>query len=271
MSDLRQWHLTALITGGSKGIGLALAREFARHGHDLVLVGREQVALDRAATSLRHRYAVTVSTRAVDLSRHNAPAELFHWAEEAGIQIDVLVNNAGLGDHGAFAESDLDRQMAMLNLNMLSLTAMTHWFLKPMIARGQGRILNVASVMAYFAGGPQWASYVASKAYVLSFSRGLATELHGTGVSVTALSPGTTATDFVGNANVGNTRAYRWLPKVSVNHVARAGYRATVRGRQTVVPGIFNKVLAFLGELHPRIIAQGVFTFLSHENPKLRN
>lgn len=271
MSEIQNERPTALITGGSKGIGLALAREFARQGHDLVLAGREEAALDRAACELREKYRVRVSTGSVDLSRNGGPAELFGWVEDAGIQVDVLVNSAGVGDHGAFAESDLDSQTSMLSLNMLSLTALTHLFLKPMIARRKGRILNVASVVAYFAGGPNWVTYVASKAYVLSFTRGLAAELRGTGVTVTALSPGTTATDFVSNADVGNTRAYRWLPKVSAEQVAKAGYRAAVKGRPTVVPGIINKILAFLGELHPRPIAQGVFAFLSRENQIARS
>ena len=118
-------------------------------------------------------------------------------------------------------------------------------------------------VVAYFAGGSNWAGYVASKTYVLSFTRGLAAELRGTGVTVTVLSPGTAATDFVSDARVGNTRAYRWLPKVSTKHVAEVGYRAAMNGRTTVVPGLINSLLAFLGELQPRGLAQGVFSFLS--------
>ncbi len=260
---------TALVTGGSKGIGLALAREFARNGHDLFLVARKKEALKRAATELEHEVGVAVKTYAIDLARPGASEELFHYAQAAGIHVDVLVNNAGLGAHGAFAESDRDRTHAMLDLNVVSLTSLTHLFLKPMLARGEGRVINVASVVAYFAGGPQWAAYVASKAYVLSFSRGLAVELRGTGVTVTALAPGATATDFVADAGVGSTRVYRWLPKVSVERVASTAYRSAMKGRTTVVPGILNKVLAFLGELHPRSVALAVFALLSRGRARL--
>lgn len=254
---------TALVTGGSKGIGLALAREFARNGYDLLLVARKKKALKEAATEIEHEIGVAVRTYAIDLAGPGAPEVLFHYAQEAGIHVDALINNAGLGAHGAFAQSDRSRTKAMLDLNIVSLTSLTHLFLNPMLARGEGQIINVASVVAYFAGGPQWAAYVASKAYVLSFSRGLAKELRGTGVTITALAPGSTATDFVADVGVGSTRVYRWLPKVSVERIARAAYRSAMKGRTTVVPGILNKVLAFLGELHPRSVALAVFSLLS--------
>lgn len=253
----------ALITGGSKGIGLALAGEFARHGHDLILVARDEAALERVASDLRETTQSAVHTYAGDLSREKSPGQLFRWVTDADLQVDVLVNNAGIGDHGDLVTTDPVRLRTMLRLNIEGMTELTRLFLDPMLQRGSGRILNVASVTAYFAGGPHWASYVASKAYVLSFTRGLRAELEGTGVTVTALSPGTTATDFVGDSGVGRIRAYRWLPQLSVEDVAKAGYRAIARGKKEIVPGLANKMLAFLGELHPRGVAQGVFGFLS--------
>lgn len=254
---------TVLITGGSKGIGFALAKEFARHEHDLVLVARSETDLQRAADVLHKDYDCRVATFALDLTADDAPAGLFRRMTEEGIAVDVLVNNAGVGDYGPLKDSDLNRQFDMLRLNILSLTALTQLFLPGMIKRGFGRILNVASIVAYFSGGPNWASYVASKHYVLAFTRGLAKELTGTGVTATVLSPGPTATGFVGRAGVGSVRAYRWIPKLSVSGVARAGYQGALAGRKTVVPGFINKTLAFLGELPPRAIAQTVFAFLS--------
>lgn len=254
---------TALITGGSKGIGIELAKEFARHEHDLVLVARNQAGLQHAADELRNDYDCRVTSFALDLAVDDAPAELFRRMQAKAIRVDVLVNNAGTGDYGPFADSDLDRQITMLRINILGLTALTRLFLPGMIECGHGRILNVASVVAYFAGGPNWASYVASKHYVLAFTRGLSKELSGTGVTATSLCPGPTATDFVSHAGVGSARVYRWVPKISPSGVARAGYRAAVAGRTTVVPGLINKILAFLGELPPRAIALIVFAFLS--------
>lgn len=209
----------ALITGGSKGIGIELAKQFASHEHDLVLVARSEVGLQRAADELKSGYDCRVTTFTLDLIADDAPTELFRRVKAKGIRVDVLVNNAGSGDYGPLSDSDLERQLDMLRINILSLTALTRLFLPGMIERGNGRILNLASVVAYFSGGPNWASYVASKHYVLTLTRGLAKELSGTGVTATALCPGPTATDFVGQAGVGGARVYRWIPKVSPTDV----------------------------------------------------
>ena len=253
---------TALITGGSRGIGLALAKQFAQHGHDLVLVARNAADLERAVSELQHEHPCTVVPISLDLTADDAPSCLALELKRRDIQIDVLVNNAGVGDYGPLAQNAADRLSAMLKLNVVTLSALTRQFLPDMIARGRGRILNLASVVAYFAGGPGWSGYVASKHYVLAFTRGLSRELSGSGVSVTALCPGPAETDFIARSAVGGTRAYRWLPKTSVAATARAGYRAAMAGRTIVIPGLTNKLFAVLGELPPRGIAQAVFAYL---------
>jgi short-subunit dehydrogenase len=254
---------TVLITGGSRGIGLDLAKQFALHGFDIVLVARNDRDLSDAEKQLKMEAACQVTTIKLDLTKTGAPAELYREVSAKGMQVDILVNNAGMGDVGLFAESEPGRQLDMLQLNILALTAVTRRFLPDMLARGRGRIMNVASVVAYFAGGANWASYVASKHYVLALTRGLVRELSGSGVTVTALCPGATETDFVAQAGAGDMPVYRWLPKVSAEKVAVAGYRAVLAGKTTVVPGLLNKLFAMLGELPPRAIAQSVFGLLS--------
>lgn len=256
----------ALITGGSRGIGFALAKRFAQHGYDLVLVARDWRKLEQAADLLRDDYQCAAIPLNLDLTEDDDVDVLIDELCSRNIIIDVLVNNAGLGDYGPFVESDSEQISDMLKLNVLGLTALTRRLLPDMIARGKGRILNVASLVAFFAGGPNWASYVASKHYVLAFTRGLRGELAGTGVSVTALCPGPASTDFAESTGVGASRVYRWLPRTSLSTIASAGYRATKAGRATITPGLLNKIFAFLGELPPRGIAQVVFAYLSRGN-----
>ncbi|MET0071199.1 MAG: SDR family oxidoreductase [Candidatus Thiodiazotropha sp.] len=267
MKDLRKEDRPrVLISGGSKGIGFELAKRFAGNGHDLVLAARSETDLKHAARQLEGEYGSGVAVCPIDLTADGGATELYRWVSNKGLQVDVLVNNAGIGDVGSFATSDLNRQIDMLQLNIIALTSLTRLFLPGMIERGNGRILNVASLAAYFSGGANWASYVASKHYVLAFTRGLGRELSGTGVKITALCPGPTATGFVGKAGAGDMPIYRWMPKLSPSKVADAGYRAVMAGRTTAIPGLLNKLFALLGELPPRTIAQSVFGFLSHSS-----
>jgi len=166
---------------------------------------------------------------------------------------------------GHFARQNLESTMNMLQLNMMALTRLTHLFIQPMLARKQGRILNVSSIVAYFSGAPNWAAYVASKHYVKTFSKGLSRELRNTGVAVTLLSPGTTATDFVTTADATTMRAYQTPRNVSPADIARLAYKSCQAGKATAIPGIFNKILAFLGELPPRAITFEIFAFLSQK------
>jgi short-subunit dehydrogenase len=256
---------TVLVTGGSKGIGLAIAQEFARHGHDLILVARGEEALETAVKKIIQRENVHVTQFAMDLSQQNAPELLFEKVGQKGLSVDVLVNNAGFGMTGNFSKADYSRMSKLLQLNMVRLSQLTHLFLQPMLARGFGRILNVGSVAAYFAGGPNWSAYVASKHFVRAFSRGLSWELRGTGVASTLLSPGATATDFVSTADAANMLVYHIPGKLKVERIARVAYQACQSGKASAIPGLLNKLFAFLGELHPRNLAYGIFALLSRK------
>lgn len=241
---------TALITGASNGIGLELAKLFARDGHDLVLVARSEDKLRELAADMERTHGISALVIAKDLSDTAAPAEVYEQIKAAGRRIDVLVNNAGYGSFGLFAETDLDFELKMIRLNIESLTHLSKLYVRDMIAQKSGRILNVAST-ASFQPGPLMAVYYASKAYVLSFSEALANELEGTGVTVTALCPGPTESGFQSVANMQNSK----LVKGSImdaKTVAEIGYRGLHDGLTVVIPGLSNKVMAGSVKFMPR-------------------
>jgi short-subunit dehydrogenase len=235
---------TTLITGSSSGIGLALAREFAKHGHPLVLTSRSASELREVAAALSSTYQVEVRTIAADLEHSNAAEEIYAAVENDGLTVDVLVNNAGLGFRGKFWEIPIERDISVARVNIEAIMRLTKLFLLQMIRRHRGRIMNTASV-AGFEPGPLMAVYHASKAFVLSFSEALARELEDTGVTVTALCPGATDTDFFSKANMTATRAFQKGPVMSPHEVAEIGYRGCMRGDRTVVTGGANRALVF--------------------------
>lgn len=242
---------TALITGASSGIGLALARVFAGDGVDVILSARSEDRLRELANEVRETYRVKARVIPADLSRPGQAQKIYDRVVATGWQVDCLVNNAGFGVYGDFAETDWMAEAAMVQVNIVALTQLTKLFLPEMIARGRGKILNVASTAA-FQPGPMMAVYFATKAYVLSFSEAIAHELRGTGVHVTALCPGATETGFQRAAGATGSRVFdsRKLPTGA--DVARYGYKVLQRQKRVAVHGAINKMLAFGTRLLPR-------------------
>lgn len=241
----------ALVTGASAGIGAELARELARHGHDLVLTARRVPPMQALAEELRGGGA-EATVIAADLSRPGAAVALAEDIAGGGLEIDVLVNNAGFGAAGRFARTDPGRLGDMLQVNIVALTELTRLLLPGMVDRGYGRILLVASV-AGFQPGPHMAAYFASKAYVLSLGEALAYELRGTGVTVTTLCPGATATEFFEVAGAANSIMSRRLRRMMpAGDVARLGYRGLMSRKRVVITGAMNRITALAGRYAPR-------------------
>jgi len=244
---------TALVTGASSGIGVELARELGRRGATVILVARREERLHDLAVQIRQESRVRVEVIAVDLTAPDAVPGLYAELAERGLVVDVLVNNAGFGSHGAVSELTWERTSQMLELNILALVRLTKLALPGMIERRWGRVLQVASIGAYQP-CPTYASYGASKAFVRSFSEALNFELRGSGVSCTVLSPGATATEFMEVAGQELTGAHQ-LVMMSSASVARIGVRALLAGRASVVPGWLNVLATFATRFAPRRLA----------------
>lgn len=239
---------TALITGASGGIGLELAKIHAKHGNDLVVVARSEDKLEALKRDLEAKYNVSVTVIACDLSKPNAAKEIFDKTEGLGIEIDVLMNNAGFGGHGLFYERDLKADQAMIQVNITTLTDLTHYYLKGMVERNKGRILNVSST-ASFMPGPLQAVYYATKAYVTSFSQAIAEEVREHNITVTALCPGTVATGFVEAGDLQGVDA--WKNAKTPESVAKCGYDSMMRGElvafnEGALKFMLNWVIPFL-------------------------
>lgn len=253
---------SALITGASSGIGLELARLFAQDKHDLVLTARNSDALERVGSDLASRYRIRYWVIGADLAEPAAPAAIVSRIPPAALPVTVLVNNAGFGTAGPFAATDLATELALLQVNVVALTALTKLLLPPMLAQQSGRILNVASTAA-FQPGPFMAVYYASKAYVLSFSEALAEEVAGSGVTVTALCPGPTQTQFLSRAGLGDVRHLARNPlAMGAAPVAAIGYRALRRGTRMVIPGFGNKLGALAVRLSPQRVVVKVLRLI---------
>jgi len=259
--------LATLITGGSSGIGRELAKLFAEDRRDLVLVARNRKKLDEFARDLTAAFSVAVRVIARDLARPDAPAEIAKELSSADVAVDTLVNNAGFGVYGAFAETDGAKELEMLQVNIVALTQLTKLFLPQMLERKSGRILNVASTAA-FQPGPLMAVYYASKAYVLSFTEALANEVADTGVVVTALCPGPTDTEFQKEAGLEETHLFRSPFVQDARSVAHAGYAGLAAGKQVVIPGLANRILAQGVRFSPRRVVTATARWFQEQKKK---
>ena len=239
---------TTLITGASSGIGLHLASEFAKNGHPLVLVARVESELREIAQNLNDSFQVEAAIIAKDLRDPNAADEIREQLE--GGTVEILVNNAGVGQKGKAWEIPLEEDLSMVRLNIEAILRLNKAFLPPMVSRRRGRILHTASI-AGFQPGPGYAVYVATKAFLLSYSEALATELKETGVTVTALCPGPTDTDFFVKADMLQTRAFQEAQLMAPQDVAATAYKALMAGDRVIVPGAINKAFVFRGRFLP--------------------
>jgi short-subunit dehydrogenase len=242
---------TALITGASNGIGLELAKIHASKGGDLVLVARNKSKLDELKTALENQYNISVYTIGKDLSEIHAAQEVYNETTKENIQVDVLVNNAGFGDFGMFAETDWNKELQMINLNMTSLTHFTKLYLQDMVQRKSGKIMNVASIAA-FQSGPTMSVYCATKAYVLSFTEAISNEVADKGITVTALCPGATLTGFPDAAGMEDSKLFKDKKLPTAEEVAQYGYTSMIKGKTVAIHGMMNYILSNSVRFIPR-------------------
>lgn len=238
----------AVITGASSGIGYALSREFAKNGTDIVAVARNEKRLNKLKTELEKKYKIKVMTAVLDLADPASSDKLYQMTTEAGLRVDFLVNDAGFGLRGDFLDADFGVQRDMLNVNVLSLMKLCYLYGNDMRQNEIGRILNLSSMSAFFA-GPYMSVYYATKAFILSFSQALREELRGTGVMVTALCPGPTDTEFEKRAKLNRSEMYKFVKPKTAEYVAEIAYAEMMKGKTVVYPGALVKASNILTRL----------------------
>ncbi len=247
---------TALVTGASSGIGLELAKLFAKDNKNLVIVARSEDKLNELASELSEKHGVDVKVIVKDLSNLNAPTEIFDQLNAENLEIDYLVNNAGFGAVGPFSELEYERQVNMINLNVTSLVALTRLFLPGLIEKNSGGVLNVGS-LAGFQAGPNAAIYYATKAFVLSFTEALSSELKKTNLKVSCLAPGPVATGFGEESGMDNALLFKTVV-MNVNDVVDVAYIEFMKGKTVIIPGLINKFLPQLGRIFPRKVVREI-------------
>ena len=261
MTTLSTSNKTALITGASSGIGKALAHQFAQDGYQLVLAARGVAKMQALADELQRKFKVAVTVIGADLETNDGAARLHADIKARGIVLSALANNAGYGAFGEFKAYALMYELAMMQLNMNTVVVLTKLFLPDLLAT-RGKILNTASTAA-FQPGPYMAVYYATKAFVLSFSEAIASELEDTGVTVTALCPGPTASGFQDKADLGNSALIKGKKLPTSEEVAALGYRAMQRGQRVYIPGFVNWAMAQSMRFTPRNLATKVVKILT--------
>ncbi|HEX8237079.1 MAG TPA: SDR family oxidoreductase [Abditibacteriaceae bacterium] len=253
----KEW---VLVTGAASGIGAELCRLFARDGSNIVLLDRNQSGLQKMRTQLAEEFGTETLSLLYDLSVQEAPEQIYQEVQERGVEVDVLVNNAGFGTFGNFWETDVARDRALINVNIMAPMLLTKFFLPGMVKRRRGRILNVGSVSGFLA-SPYASTYYSSKAFLLSFSQSVATSLRGRGVTVTVVCPGPTYTAFNWHSvDDGSAPPQRKRFQMDASEVAAQAYRGMRRGQMVVIPGTSNKLLALLAKLLPRRLALWLLT-----------
>ena len=253
---------TALITGGATGIGYELSKFFARDKYDLILVSRDKDKLENVSRELEKEFNIKVNIISKDLSKSNSAQELYYDVCNAGYHIDILVNNAGIANYGKFTDSDIEKQIKLIQLNITSLSILCRMFGKDMASSKSGAILNIASTAAFQA-GPLISTYYASKAYVLLFSEALKKELQEDNVKVTVLCPGPTKTGFFQRNNWTGSKIDTSPYLMNAEDVAECGYRGLLEGKTVVIPGVVNKMSAFLVRLLPRAVVNMITYYLN--------
>ena len=255
---------TVLITGATNGIGLELAKIFAKKKYNLVLVARNEKRLLKMKQSFEKKYNIEVMVLSKDLTKEKAVEEIYDAVINKQKHIDILINNAGFGDFGLFHEADWEKLNHMITLNVTALMHMTKLFIDGMIEKGHGKILNVASTAA-FQPGPFMAVYFATKACVLSFSEAIAKELEGTGVTVTALCPGPTSTGFEKAAACEKSKIFHFQPPADADKVARYAYRSLMKGKVIAVHGLRNLAVIEAIRVAPRSVVRKMAGYMVGE------
>ena len=253
--------MTALITGASSGLGWEFAKLFAKDGCDLILVARRTDKLNELKSELEKSYGIAVTVLSQDLTAKNAAKTVYDFTVKNKFAVDFLVNNAGFGDYGAFIGCNLEKQQNMIQLNVAALTELSYYFLPQMVERKAGRILNVASI-ASFMPGPMMSVYYSTKAYVRSFSEALSVEVKKAGVSVTALCPGPTTSEFWERSEADGSSIFKHMFFAKAENVARYGYKRMKRGKALAVPGIMTRLEVFFMRFLPRSFVRNVIYFV---------